>query len=156
MNAELDLEQVDLTAVAQAVAADLEAGPSGRTVEWHIEPGMKVLADRGLLSDAMTNLMSNAWKFTAGCDVARIAIGRAREEIEPTFFVHDNGVGFNMEHVDQLFQPFQRLHHQDEFEGSGIGLATVKRIVQRHGGKIWARGAIDEGAEFRFTLPVQT
>jgi light-regulated signal transduction histidine kinase (bacteriophytochrome) len=103
----------------------------------------------------LQNLLGNAWKFTAKTEFARIALGRADGERSGvgTFFVRDNGAGFDMRHADKLFGAFQRLHRADEFEGSGIGLATVKRILQRHGGRVWAEGEPDNGACFYFELP---
>jgi light-regulated signal transduction histidine kinase (bacteriophytochrome) len=113
---------------------------------------MEVNADPRLLRIALENMLSNAWKYTARCSSARVSIGTQAGEQGPVYFVRDNGVGFDMKYADKLFVPFQRLHPETEFPGSGIGLVTVQRIVARHGGRIWADAKPDEGATFYFTL----
>ena len=117
-----------------------------------LEDGLVARGDRRLLNVALVNLLGNAWKYTGRVGQARIEIGHAPGET-PTFFVRDNGAGFDMAHASRLFTPFARLHRPDEFEGTGIGLATVERIVSRHGGRIWAEAAPGRGATFFFTLP---
>jgi light-regulated signal transduction histidine kinase (bacteriophytochrome) len=111
------------------------------------------LADGGLLEQVFTNLISNALKFTAGRPETRIEIGSLRIDAEVAYFVKDNGVGFDMRYADRLFGVFQRLHSQTEFEGTGIGLSIVHRIIRRHGGRTWAESALQKGATFYFTLP---
>lgn len=101
----------------------------------------------------MENLIGNAWKYTGKATSARIEFGRRDERGETVFFVRDNGAGFDMRYVGKLFQPFQRLHRSEEFEGTGVGLVTVARIVHRHGGRVWAEAAVGNGASFYFTLP---
>jgi len=117
-----------------------------------VAPDLQVRGDPTLLGAAMDNLMSNAWKFTAGRDDARVVVGRTGRGGEGSFFVRDNGAGFDMAHSDKLFEPFSRLHDACEFPGLGIGLASVKRAIERHGGSVWAEGKVDRGATFYFTL----
>jgi PAS domain S-box-containing protein len=126
---------------------------NGRQVSWKIGTLPSVYADPGLLGVALTNLLSNALKFTRECKKSIIEIGGRRENGMVTIFVRDNGAGFDMAYADKLFQVFQRLHREDEFEGSGIGLATARRIIERHEGRIWAEGAVGKGATFYFSLP---
>jgi PAS domain S-box-containing protein len=149
---DLRRERVDLTALARAAAARVGAAQPRREVEVLIMDGLTADGDARLLGVALENLLNNAWKFTQGRPRARIEFGSRQENGEPVFFVHDNGAGFDMAFASKLFGVFQRLHTPDEFEGTGIGLATVQRIVQRHGGRIWAEGKVDEGASFYFTL----
>lgn len=143
----------DLTALIHAVKEGLERVDSARSVEWNVEDGLSVYADERLLRVALENLIGNAWKFTSGRQVARIGVGHRIDDGMTVYFVEDNGAGFDMDYVGKLFAPFQRLHSGDEFEGTGIGLATAQRIIQRHGGRIWADGEVDRGATFSFTLP---
>jgi len=102
----------------------------------------------------LENLLGNAWKFTGKRSGAKIEVGCHGTDAEPVFYVRDNGAGFDADYASRLFAPFQRLHKQSEFKGTGIGLATVRRIITRHGGKVWAEGSVDKGATFRFTLPL--
>jgi signal transduction histidine kinase len=144
---ELRRERVDLSAVASEIAPEREA-------EWRIEPDLVVEADLGLMRVVFENLLSNAWKYTG--KVARARIDVARETIaegEAVFLVRDNGAGFDMAAAENLFRPFRRLHSERDFPGTGIGLATVDRIIRRHGGRIWPDAAPGQGATFRFTLP---
>jgi PAS domain S-box-containing protein len=152
---ELREDHVDLSAIAQEVVGELQRAAPHRKAIVEIAPGLHARGDAGLLRAMLQNLLGNAWKFTAKTELARIALGRADGERSGvgTFFVRDNGAGFDMRHADKLFGAFQRLHRADEFEGSGIGLATVKRILQRHGGRVWAEGEPDNGACFYFELP---
>ncbi len=146
---ELKYAEVDLSAIAREVAAELRNSEPARRVEFDIEPGVVVHGDPALLRTLMDNLLGNAWKFTRGRDDARIAVGiGANHEI----FVRDNGAGFAREYAAKLFRPFQRLHSEAEYAGHGIGLASVKRIVERHGGTIRAEGAVGQGATFWFSL----
>ena len=141
---------VDLSATAAELVEELQSSEPARSVRVDIQPGLRADADPALARNLLQNLIGNAWKFTGRTQDARIEFG-----VEPrgTFFVRDNGAGFDPEYAARLFQPFQRMHGQSEFEGHGIGLATVRRIVQRHGGEVWAEAAVGRGAIFRFTLP---
>lgn len=149
-------EEVDLGVLAREVFGEFVEEAPGRRVELRADEGLVELGDARLLRVALWNLIGNAFKFTAREPVARIEFGRdaalTREGGVPVYYVRDNGAGFEMAYANKLFGAFQRLHAVDEFEGTGIGLATVQRIVHRHGGRIWARGAVDEGAAFFFTL----
>ncbi len=149
---ELELEDVHLTALVERVRASLKDREPDRDVSWRIEEGVWVRGDARLLRVALENLLQNAWKFSASRRPAVIEFGTESESEERVCFVRDNGVGFNMEYAGKLFQPFRRLHGEDEFPGTGIGLATAARIIRRHGGRIWAAGTEGEGATFRFTL----
>jgi DNA-binding response OmpR family regulator len=141
-----------LDAVASRVIQRLREADPDRVVEIEITTPMHAFGDEQLIESVLENLLGNAWKFTTGRQPARIAVGIEVRAGNETFFVRDNGAGFKMEYADKLFTPFQRLHSEREFEGAGIGLATTQRIVQRHGGEIWAEGAPGEGAVFYFTL----
>jgi light-regulated signal transduction histidine kinase (bacteriophytochrome) len=116
-----------------------------------IEEHLRAEADPRLVTVVLENLMGNAWKFTARSDPAKVRVGR-RDGPEPAFYVRDNGAGFDMAYADKLFGAFQRLHSEAEFEGTGIGLATVQRVVARHGGRVWAESEVGRGATFYFTL----
>jgi light-regulated signal transduction histidine kinase (bacteriophytochrome) len=150
--AELRRERVDLSELARSVLATLKDAQPDRAVEWVIEDGLVAQADLRLLHVVLTNLLGNAWKFTAKRASARIEFAAKAGEHPPVFFVRDNGAGFDARYADKIFGVFQRLHTAREFEGTGIGLATVQRIIRRHGGRIWAEGEIDRGATFFFTL----
>jgi len=145
-------ERVDLSALARGAGEDFLKRESGRAVDLVIGEGATVFGDPRLLHVALQNLLENAFKFTRTRPYARIEFGVAGSDGQRTFFVKDNGVGFDMAFASKLFDPFQRFHSSREFEGTGIGLATVKRIVHRHGGRIWAESAVDRGASFCFTL----
>jgi len=150
--AELRREQVNLSELARtAIGRIQEVQPHHRKVEFVVEDGLMAQADPRLLAVVLTNLLGNAWKFTAKRDSARIELG-ALSERPPVFFVRDNGAGFDQAYARKLFGVFQRLHAGHEFEGTGIGLATVQRIVHRHGGRVWAEGEVGRGATFFFTL----
>lgn len=149
---DLRREHVDVSALARAAVARLRAIHPDRNVEIVIQDGLSANADSRLLSILLDNLLGNAWKFTNKREDARIELGKRRENGHSVFFVRDNGAGFDMAYAAKLFGVFQRLHATHEFEGIGIGLATTQRIVRRHGGRIWASGAIGEGATFSFTL----
>jgi signal transduction histidine kinase len=152
--AELRHQVVDLSAMSQEILTELRSADPGREVETVIEPGLRVLGDARLLRVALENLLGNAWKFTAGQPRAHIEVGREHGAGEGAFYVRDDGVGFDMTYADQLFGAFQRLHAAGEFEGTGVGLAAVRRVITRHGGRIWAVGAVGQGATFSFTLPL--
>jgi len=144
---------VDLTALAESVVADLRQAEGGVAVEAVITPLPPATGDPALLRHVLANLIGNAFKFSAKRAHPRVEIGAQREGAEVAYYVKDNGAGFDMEYAGKLFGVFQRLHRPDEFEGTGVGLALAQRIVQRHGGRIWAEGQVNEGATFRFTLP---
>lgn len=145
-------EPVDLSVIARAVGADLKAANAERSVELVVAPDLRVDGDARLIEIMMRNLLGNAWKFTNTLNKARVEVGSTRRKDKTVFFVSDDGAGFDMAYVDQLFIPFQRLHSDAEFEGTGIGLALVQRIVSRHGGRIWAEAAAGSGATFYFTF----
>lgn len=143
---------VGLAGVARSVVAQLRATAPDRKLEFIVDGALEVDGDPTLLRALLENLLGNAWKFTANRDIAQIELGRTDLDGAAAFFVRDNGAGFNMEYASRLFAPFQRLHSEREFAGTGIGLATVRRIVRRHGGTIRAEGALGVGATFVFTL----
>lgn len=151
---EIRREQVDLSEIAEDILNELMGQPGARQVQATVAPQLLAAGDSRLLRQVLANLLGNAWKFTSHAEQAHIEVGGARTpEGEPYFFVKDNGAGFEMSQADRLFTPFQRLHKSEEFPGTGIGLATVRRIVARHGGRVWAESAVDRGATFAFTLP---
>lgn len=150
---ELAIEAVDLSAIARAVAGELRDSQPARAVEVSVADGVSVRGDARLLRAVMENLLSNAWKFTGKTDAARIEFAAQERDGELVCRVSDNGAGFDMAFAGGLFSPFQRLHQTAEFPGNGIGLATVKRIISRLGGRVWAEGARGKGATFYFTLP---
>jgi PAS domain S-box-containing protein len=143
---------IDLAVIARKVAEELQRLEPSRKVELVIAPEMVVHADAALMRVVLDNLIGNAWKYTSRHATARIEIGVTRSRGAPTFFVRDDGAGFDMQYVSKLFGAFQRLHAAERFAGTGIGLATVKRIIHRHGGEVSARGAIEHGATFTFTV----
>ncbi len=146
------IETISLSSIATDHLNNLRKTEPDRNVETHVAPNLTARADAGLMLSVLENLLNNAWKFTRNCDEGRIEVGAERVGSEETFFVRDNGVGFDMANAGKLFAPFQRLHGKSEFAGSGIGLATVQRIIGRHGGKIWAEGSPGHGATFFFQL----
>jgi len=143
---------VYLSTLAQTAAANLAKFQPERKVETIIADDVKAEGDPSMLWIVIENLIGNAWKFTEKKPLAKIEFGMKQHDGKTVYFVRDNGAGFNMEYAYKLFNPFQRLHSEDEFPGLGIGLATVQRIIQRHGGHIWADGEVDKGATFYFTL----
>ena len=155
--AEIHSQWVNLSELAQQVVADLERGEPQRRVQWDIEPGLLVQADPTLMRVVLQNLLGNAWKYTGQTPDARIsfkALGLGADG-QMGFCVQDSGAGFDMTYADQLFQPFKRLHAHHQFEGAGIGLATVARVLQRHGGRVHGQGQVGQGASFCFSLPVE-
>jgi signal transduction histidine kinase len=148
-SAALRRELVDLTAIARRVVADLRLREPSRAIEIAVTDGIAARCDGRLVTIALENLFANAWKFTRTRAPARITFDR---ESGGVFALRDNGVGFDMERADRLFEPFQRLHDASEFEGTGIGLAIVRRVIERHAGLVWAHGIVDRGATVRFTL----
>ena len=149
--AELERDDVDLSAIAKGIATSLQKTAPDREVEFAITDDVVANGDERLLRAVMENLMTNAWKFTSKRDRARIEFGRTRDNGHVAYYVRDNGAGFDPAHAPKMFRPFQRLHSSKEFEGTGIGLATVQRILQRHGGKAWAEGEPGKGATIYFT-----
>ncbi|MDA0734773.1 MAG: ATP-binding protein [Chloroflexi bacterium] len=152
---EMQRESVDLTSLAKAVASNLQRNQPDRDTKFVIEEGMTTNGDSKLLQVLLENLMGNAWKFTGKKSTATIELNSQGNNEKSVYYIKDDGAGFDMEYSEKLFGAFQRLHGANEFEGTGIGLATVQRIVTRHGGKIWAEGAINQGATFYFTLQPQ-
>jgi len=152
--AQLRFERVDLSALARAVTDELQRQNPEREVAVDIQPGLSAQADGGLMRVLLDNLLGNAWKYTSRTPHARIELKMEANEAGPFFVVRDNGAGFDMAHAGSLFQPFQRLHTADDFPGTGIGLATVQRIVDRHGGRVWAESAVGAGATVFFTIPL--
>jgi len=150
---EMKYETVDLTTLAASIVADLRQREPNRQVTVVIEPGLTARGDAGLLRVALENLLENAWKFTSKKPHATIEVGRAGHDGPSAFFIRDDGAGFDPAFAGKLFGAFQRLHHERDFPGTGIGLVTVQRVVHRHGGTIRAEGAVGNGAMFYFTLP---
>ena len=151
-SAGLHLKQLDLSAMASSILEDLAAAHPERDVKLVVQLGCNANADKGLMQVTLQNLLRNAWKFTGYKESSRIEFGCMRENSQTVYYVRDNGAGFDPTMVDRLFQPFQRLHAESEFSGTGIGLATVQRIIARHEGSIWAEGEVGKGATFYFTL----
>ncbi|HEY1406767.1 MAG TPA: PAS domain S-box protein, partial [Spirochaetota bacterium] len=154
--AEINYTDVNLSALARTVVDDLKLASPERKIEIVITDDIIVHADSSLMRIVIENLMSNAWKFTSPCVYARIEFFVMTENDETCYVIRDNGVGFNKEYVDRLFNPFQRLHTESEFPGAGIGLTIVKKIIERHRGKVWAEGEINEGAAIFFKIPAKT
>lgn len=150
--AQMRKEDVDFTELSEFIAQELRARGTCSSTEFVIQPGMEVHADKGLLRVALMNLVENACKFAGRNENPRVEIGCSRINEMPTFFVRDNGVGFDMKYVDKIFRPFERLHRAEDYPGTGIGLANVERVVERHGGRVWAEGELGKGATFYFTL----
>lgn len=147
-------EPVDLSALARKAATDLAAADPGRDVRWHLGDGVSAQGDPGLLQAALTNLLANAWKYSARAKSPCIEFGRVRSDGADVYFVADNGAGFDATAAaGKPFRPFQRFHARDDFEGNGIGLALVQRVISRHGGRIWVESSPGAGARFLFTLP---
>ncbi len=149
---EMRRRDFDLAEIARVVAAALSEAQPGRRVEFVVQPVMRANGDPNLVKIILENLIGNAWKFTSHTDAARIEIGSEERDGETSYFVRDNGAGFDMSYSDKLFKAFQRLHRVDEFEGTGIGLSIVHRIVMRHGGRVWAKSEPGKQTVFRFTL----
>jgi signal transduction histidine kinase len=148
----LHLKQVDLSAMAISILDDLVAAHPERSVKTAVQLGCHANADKGLMQIVMQNLLRNAWKFTGRTASARIEFGCSQTGPNSVYYVRDTGAGFDPRMADRLFKPFQRLHTDSEFSGTGIGLATVQRIIERHEGKIWAEGEVGKGATFYFRL----
>lgn len=150
--AEFNLVEIDMSLIASEIIKDLQLENPQRKIEFINFKSHTVLADAGLVRAALQNLISNAWKYSKTREVTHIELGQIQKDNVSTYFVKDNGVGFDMRFYDKLFQPFQRLHNKDQFDGSGIGLATVARIIRRHNGTIWAESELGQGSIFYFTL----
>ena len=150
--ADIRMANVDLSQLASTIAAALHESAPQRIVEFVIEPQLTARADPGLARIVLENLLDNAWKYTSKNPTAKIEFGGIMEADKSVFFVRDDGAGFDVGHAGKLFGTFQRMHHQRDFPGSGIGLATVQRIVRRHGGKVWADASVGKGASFFFTF----
>ena len=153
--AELRRAPVDLSTLASTVADELQKAEPTRRVEFVVEPNLTAQADTNLIHVVLQNLLGNAWKFTGKQSTSKIEFGRTTREGVPAFFVRDNGAGFDMKYASKLFGAFQRLHAATDFPGTGIGLATVQRIIHRHGGRVWAESTPGHGATFHFTLPTK-
>ena len=149
---ELRRRVMSLSSLAENIAAELQEGEPSRQVEFVIEPNLDVEADENFLRVALTNLIGNAWKYSSKSPLSRIEVGVSRKDNTEEFFVRDNGAGLDMAFASRLFTPFQRFHAQDEFPGVGVGLATVQRIIHRHGGHIRCESAPGQGATFLFTV----
>lgn len=151
---EINLTQLDIESIFQNVFNELKQSNEDRNIVLEMEPLPKIYADRTLLQQVISNLLSNSFKFTNTRETAEIKVGFEVGKNEYIYYVKDNGVGFNMKYSDKLFGLFQRLHGQNEFDGTGVGLSIVQRIIRRHGGDVWAEGKVDEGATFYFSLPI--
>jgi len=150
---ELNLGTVDLSSLAEQIVSRLREASPDRNVETIVQPNVTAFGDQGLLLIVMENLLGNAWKYSEKNPLARVEFGREQRDGETVYHVRDNGAGFDMRFAGKLFGAFQRLHHDDEFRGTGIGLAIVQRVIYRHGGRVWGEGIVDQGASFYFTLP---
>ena len=150
---EIKASRIDLSALSGEIIEQLRAEQPERTVQFEIEDNINILGDPGLVRIAMENLIGNAWKYTSKISHAKISLSTSLDNDKTAFKLQDNGAGFNMEYADKLFEVFQRLHGKDDYEGTGVGLATVKRVIERHQGSIWARSEKGKGASFFFTLP---
>jgi light-regulated signal transduction histidine kinase (bacteriophytochrome) len=144
--------EVNLSEIAQTILNDLKTIQPKRIVKFDIAPGMIARGDEKLLRVALHNLLENAWKFSSKVPEAHIEFGVTDHQGKKAYFIRDNGAGFDMTYIAKIFNPFQRLHTATEFPGTGIGLASVQRIIHRHGGKVWAEGKVGKGATFYFTL----
>jgi light-regulated signal transduction histidine kinase (bacteriophytochrome) len=149
---DLNIEKLDLSEMARKIVSDFASDQPERNAKVTIAPHMTANGDKNLLSLVLQNLLGNAWKYSSKTSEPRIEMGLVEHNGKQAYFVRDNGVGFDMAYANKLFQPFQRLHKATEFAGTGIGLATVQRIIRRHGGEVWAEAKVGEGATFYFTL----
>jgi signal transduction histidine kinase len=150
----LERRPIDLLPTIEAAVKTLREAEPARSVTFVAPATLHAHGDPKLLSLALSNLLANAWKYTSKSPAPRVEVGSLQQEGETVYYVKDNGAGFNPEYADRLFRPFVRLHAESEFPGTGIGLATVARIINRHGGRVWAEGKVDAGATFFFTLPI--
>ena len=150
---EIQRREVNVSEIAASIVAELREAHPGRSVEVDIKEGLTAFADRGLIEIVLSNLLGNAWKFTAKTEHARIEFGTIEQDGKIIYYVRDNGAGFDQKYAGKMFLPFHRLHSESAFEGTGIGLAIVDRIIRRHGGKVWAEGIEGKGATIYFSLP---
>jgi light-regulated signal transduction histidine kinase (bacteriophytochrome) len=150
--AEMRREKIQMSSLAEMVASDLHSAEPERKVAIVVAPDLQAQGDSRLIRVVLENLIGNSWKFTAKVQAPRIDFGKMEIDGKPAFFVRDNGAGFDMEHAGRLFGAFQRLHDHNEYAGTGIGLATVQRIINRHGGRVWAEGQVGKGATIYFTI----
>lgn len=148
----MNLTEVDLSSIVKNIAGELQQSAPERNAEFNIAEGVVARGDENLLRAVLDNLLSNAWKFTSKHPSAKIEFNVTENNGNSVYFVRDDGAGFDMAYADKLFSPFQRLHKTTEFPGTGVGLATVKRIIARHGGDVWAEGEVEKGATVYFTL----
>ena len=151
---ELKMDDVSMDEIVKPVIEEAKNSNKGRDIELKMQPLPVIHGDKNLLTQVWTNLVSNAFKYSGHKEHAKVEIGYFTQNNEYVFFIKDNGAGFDMKYQDKLFKVFQRLHGADEFEGTGVGLANVSRIILRHGGRIWAEGHVGEGAIFYFSLPI--
>lgn len=149
---EVNREEFDLGTMASSILIELAQTSPQRSVSWHVQSNLRVHADAGLMQIALSNLLGNAWKYTGKTEKASIEVGAWKQDGQTVYYVRDTGVGFDMELAASIFTPFHRLHSEHEFSGTGVGLAIVQRIIQRHHGQIWAESQIGKGATFYFTL----
>ena len=149
---DLRRETVNLSSLAHSIIGGLQQKDPQRQVEFVVTPDLSAIGDERLLQVVLNNLLENSWKFTSKHPTARIEVGTNPDNGQPAFFVRDDGAGFDMAHADKLFGAFQRVHNQTEFEGTGIGLAMVRRIINRLGGEVWAESAVEQGTTIYFTL----
>jgi light-regulated signal transduction histidine kinase (bacteriophytochrome) len=145
-------DQVNLSQIAETLATELQLADPERRVQFVIVPGLEAHGDKNLIRIVLTNLLNNAWKFTSKHATSRIEMGMELTATDRVFFIQDDGAGYDMAYDNKLFGVFKRLHANEEFPGTGIGLAMVQRIVRLHGGRVWAKGEVDRGATFYFTL----
>jgi light-regulated signal transduction histidine kinase (bacteriophytochrome) len=150
---EMTISDLDIAALAQNVYGEFNQDLDGRNVDFVVDDLPKAKADRALITQVLTNLIGNAIKFTREKENAKIEVGFEEDKDDYTYYVKDNGAGFDMKYYDKLFGLFQRLHSQEEFEGTGVGLSIVQRIISRHGGRVWGEGEVDNGATIYFSLP---
>lgn len=150
---ELNIQKVNLSMMAQDIADNLHETQPERQVEFSVQEGIEVQGDYRLLHIVLENLLGNAWKFTSTHSSAHIEFGLQQQEEIPVYFIHDDGAGFDMKYSQKLFGAFQRLHTVNEFPGTGVGLATVQRVIHKHGGNVWAEGEVEKGSTFYFTIP---
>lgn len=153
--AELNITEIDLSQITRSIFEDLKRDHPERKTELYCEDGLILKADHGMMENVMQNLLDNAWKFSANNDITRIEVGSETQEGRTVYYVNDNGAGFDETYYDKLFAPFQRLHSTTEYEGTGIGLANIQRIIRRHNGEIWAQSKPGKGTTFYFYLNVE-
>jgi two-component system sensor kinase len=150
---EMKISELDMSSLAKNIYADFDQDTKGRTVIFSVDDIPRAMGDRALLTQVFTNLIGNAIKFTGDKDISKIEVGFKDAKDDNIYYVKDNGAGFDMKYYDKLFGLFQRLHTQEEFQGTGVGLSIVQRIVSRHGGRVWGKGELDKGATIYFSLP---